>query len=98
MRWGRLGGLALALSNDPSSTRIWQRGSVGESRLGAALGRIARADEVVLRDRRVPGTRTNIDHVVVAPSGVYVVDAKCYTGRNESATSPVCFRRADRRL
>lgn len=32
----------------------------------------------MLHDRRIPGTRTNIDHLVVAPTGVFVVDAKRY--------------------
>ena len=34
----------------------------------------------LLHDRRVPGTRGNIDHLVVAPAGVFVVDAKRYEG------------------
>jgi len=34
----------------------------------------------VLHDRRVPGTRGNIDHIVIAPAGVFVVDAKAYEG------------------
>lgn len=34
----------------------------------------------VLHDRRVPGTRGNIDHLVVAPAGIFVVDAKRYDG------------------
>ncbi len=38
---------------------------------------------VVLHDRRIPGTRANIDHIVVGPTGVYVVDAKRYQGRPE---------------
>lgn len=38
---------------------------------------------VVLHDRRVPGTRGNIDHLVVASSGVWVVDAKNYAGKVE---------------
>lgn len=32
-------------------------------------------------DRRIPPTRANIDHIVIAPTGVYVIDAKNYTGR-----------------
>ncbi len=35
----------------------------------------------VLHDRRIPRTRTNIDHIVVGPSGVFVIDAKKYQGR-----------------
>jgi hypothetical protein len=38
---------------------------------------------VVLDDRKVPGTRVQIDHIVVAPSGVWVVDAHEYDGRVE---------------
>jgi Nuclease-related domain len=75
-RAGGLAGVVLALSEDPSSTRVWERGSVGERKLAAALGIIDRDDVIFLHDRRVPHTRGNIDHIVVAPSGVYVVDAK----------------------
>lgn len=35
----------------------------------------------VLNDRRIPGTRANIDHIVVAPSGVWVIDAKRYKSK-----------------
>src|SRR6266571_1114104 len=37
----------------------------------------------VLHDRRIPGSRANIDHIVVAPWGVFVIDAKNYKGRVE---------------
>jgi hypothetical protein len=36
-----------------------------------------------LHDRGIPGRRTNIDHLVVCPSGVLVIDAKHYQGRPE---------------
>jgi Nuclease-related domain len=29
----------------------------------------------------IPGTRSNIDHIWVAPTGVWVVDAKAYQGK-----------------
>jgi Nuclease-related domain len=38
---------------------------------------------VVLDDRKVPGTKVQIDHIVIAPSGVWVVDANEYDGRVE---------------
>jgi hypothetical protein len=37
----------------------------------------------VLNDRRVRGTRGNIDHIVIAPAGVFVVDAKNLKGMVE---------------
>ena len=79
-RWGRLAGLKLALSEDPQSTRAWQRGSIGETKLAKSLAKLRRDDVIVLHDRRVSGSRANIDHLVVCPSGVFVVDAKLYTG------------------
>src|SRR5699024_9308893 len=36
---------------------------------------------VVLHDRRIPGSRANIDHIVVTAGGVWVIDAKRYRGR-----------------
>jgi hypothetical protein len=38
---------------------------------------------VVLDDRKVPGTKNHIDHIVIAPSGVWVVDANEFNGRVE---------------
>lgn len=35
----------------------------------------------VLHDRRIPGTRANIDHLAVGPSGVWVIDAKRYKNK-----------------
>lgn len=35
----------------------------------------------MLHDRRIPGTRANIDHIAVAPSGVWVIDTKRYRGK-----------------
>jgi hypothetical protein len=36
---------------------------------------------IALHDRLIPGTRGNIDHIFVSPTGVWVVDAKAYKGR-----------------
>lgn len=37
---------------------------------------------IVLHDRRIPGTRANIDHIAVTRSGgVWAIDAKNYTGK-----------------
>ncbi len=36
---------------------------------------------LLLHDRRIPGSRANIDHIAVGPAGVFVIDAKRYQGR-----------------
>ena len=51
---------------------------VGRKTLAAALAQVPGIR--VLHDRRVPGTRGNLDHLVLAPAGVFVVDAKRYQG------------------
>ena len=77
----KLGGLILALSDDPQSTRAWDTGALGEERLGNRLNELASDSLRVLHDRRIPGSRANIDHIAVASTGVYVIDAKKYKGR-----------------
>jgi hypothetical protein len=51
----------------------------------------------LLHDRKVPGTRANIDHLAVAPSGVWVVDAKNLSGKVEQRNKGGWFT-PDRRL
>ena len=36
---------------------------------------------MVLHDRRIRGSRANIDHIAIAPSGVWVIDTKRYRGK-----------------
>lgn len=74
----RLGGVVLALTDDPQSTRAWATGARGEQKFAAALEGVD--DLRVLHDRRVPKSQANIDHIVIAPAGVFVVDAKNYRG------------------
>lgn len=74
----KAGRLLLAVFDDPQSTTAWSAGAVGEQRLGQSLAKAAGPALRVLHDRRIPGTRANIDHLVVCPTGVYVVDSKRY--------------------
>lgn len=82
-RYGKLGGVVLALSDDPHSTSAWAYGANGELALGKLLDPLREEGMAVLHDRRIPGSRANIDHIVVAPWGVFVIDAKNYKGRVE---------------
>ena len=79
----KLGALILALSEEPQSTRAWESGGLGEERVAKALEAMPEGRRV-LHDRRIPGTRANIDHIVVSPAGVWVVDAKRYRGQRPS--------------
>jgi Nuclease-related domain len=81
-----LGALVLALGDDPRSTRAWGTGAAGEERLARFLERTLPPSTIVLHDRRIPGSRANIDHIVVASSGVWVIDAKLYRGKVDRRT------------
>jgi hypothetical protein len=73
--------LILAVTEEPHSTTAWARGARGEELLGQSLNGLAASGVRVLHDRRIPRSRANTDHIAVAPSGVYVIDAKRYQGR-----------------
>ena len=77
----KLGGLILAVTDEPQSTAAWDTGAIGEERLGQKLNELASDSVRILHDRRIPGTRANIDHIAVTPTGVYVIDPKRYKGR-----------------
>jgi len=82
-RWGRFAGVVKFLSDDPQSTRAWAKGSDGERRLAESLTKRVGDRAVLLHDCKVPKTRSNIDHIVIAASGVWVIDAKTYKGMVE---------------
>src|SRR5829696_6936237 len=45
------------------------------------LAPLERHGWAVLHDLAIPGTQANIDHVVIGPGGVLVIDSKQYRGR-----------------
>ena len=75
-----LGRLAIAIAGPPTNGASYAKGALGEERLGGALDAWADQDAFVLHDRRRPRTAANIDHLVVAQGGVWVIDAKRYSG------------------
>jgi hypothetical protein len=59
----------------------WRRGAAGERRTARLLTPLERHGWVVLHDLAVPGSRANLDHLVIGPGGVFVIDSKRYRGR-----------------
>lgn len=74
----RIGGLILAISDEPQTTKAWDTGAKGEEMLAASLNKLFDQHVLVLHDRRIPKSKANIDHIAVTPTGVYVIDAKRY--------------------
>lgn len=77
-----LGRIRQGLFPEADKGAEWERGAVGEEKLAASLNPLVDAGTIsALHDRRVPRSSANIDHILVAANGVWVIDAKRYTGR-----------------
>jgi hypothetical protein len=71
-------GLRFRPSTDASA---WRRGAAGERRTARLLHPLERHGWTVLHDLALPGSRANLDHLVIGPGGVFVIDSKQYRGR-----------------
>lgn len=77
----KIGRFLLAISPEPQSTNAWARGAKGEVGIGDKLETLAaKYGFIVLHDRRIPGSKANIDHIAVTSHGIFVIDAKNYKG------------------
>jgi hypothetical protein len=56
----------------------WLRGAAGEEATAALLERLTVRRWVVRHDLSLPGSRANVDHLVIGPTGVWAVDSKAY--------------------
>ena len=82
-----VGGLAALVAGwglrfRPSPDAVaWQRGAAGERRTARLLSQLERHGWAVPHDLALPGSRANLDHLVIGPGGVFVIDSKQYRGR-----------------
>lgn len=94
-KWGRIAPVVRALTPEPQHIQAFRKGADGERRLAARLEKEIGDRAIVLHSRR---TRSgDIDHLAIAPSGIYVIDAKRYEGRVQVRDVGGWFR-TDRRL
>jgi hypothetical protein len=106
--WAGLAGLAAAalvgwrLRFRPSEqVRAWQRGAHGERRTARLLDRLTGDGYVVFHDLAIPGSPANVDHLVIGPSGVFVIDSKQWTGSVHQSSDGLAWHnhyRLDRTL
>jgi hypothetical protein len=75
-----MAGWALRFRPSPDAL-AWRRGAAGERRTARLLGELEQHGWAILHDLAVPGSRANIDHLVIGPGGVFVIDSKQYRGR-----------------
>jgi Nuclease-related domain len=82
-----LGGLVAVVAGwglrfRPSPNAVaWRRGAAGERHTARLLAPLERHGWAILHDLAVPGSRANLDHLVIGPGGVFVIDSKQYRGR-----------------
>lgn len=87
-RGGRMGSLALGgagaswfvawMVRPVPDPQRWLRGAAGEAATALILDRLPKRRYHVAHDRRVPGSGANVDHLVIGPGGVWVIDSKAY--------------------
>jgi hypothetical protein len=59
----------------------WRKGAIGEYLTDRFLFKNLAQKSIILNDRELPGTKANIDHIVVAPSGIWIIDSKYWEGK-----------------
>jgi hypothetical protein len=103
-----LAGLAVAalvgwrLRFRPSTqARAWRRGAAGERHTARLLDRLGRDGYVSFHDLALPNSPANLDHLVLGPSGVFVIDSKQWTGQVQQSSDGLIWHnhyRLDRTL
>jgi hypothetical protein len=77
-----IGGLLLALRGTPQHESAFHQGDLGEKAVAKYLEKhTASGPAIILHNRRMPGGRGDIDHLAIASTGVFVVDAKAIKGK-----------------
>jgi Nuclease-related domain len=81
-RHPHIGRALLPLTRPPAHETSWKLGHRGELTVARTLERrTANGPTIILHDRRMPRGRGNIDHLAIAPTGVYAIDAKAARGK-----------------
>jgi hypothetical protein len=78
-----VGGTSALRDAQGRNAHRWRKGAAGEYLMDQFLHRRLTHGELILTDRRLPGSRANVDFLVVASSGVWLIDAKKWSGKIE---------------
>jgi hypothetical protein len=81
--------------NAEKAAEQWQKGKAGEILVAELLDKLSPDGFFHLDDRRLPDSDANIDHVVVGPSGAFIIDTKNWSG--SLTTDDVTLRQNGRR-
>lgn len=73
-------GLSELLLDARQRINAWKKGAVGEEKTENWLRKLD-SRYAVIHDLAIAGCKANIDHVVIGPTGVFVIDSKRYRGK-----------------
>jgi len=73
-------GMLHRLLRTPADVHAWRRGALGEPRTAMLLRSLERRGYVLLHDLAIPASRANLDHLLVGPTGVWLLDSKNWRG------------------
>ncbi len=62
----------------------WTKGAAGEKKTAQLLIPLQRDGWTALHDRAVPGSRANVDHLLIGPAGVLMVDSKNWASKKSA--------------
>jgi hypothetical protein len=88
--------LAAYLARPRPDPGRWLRGAAGEVATAARLDRLPARRWTVRHDLPIPGSRANVDHLVIGSTGVWVIDTK--TTRAPARAGWRTVRVGDRKL
>lgn len=76
-----------AVIRDPGGAARWLAGANGEKVTALYLRPLILRGWVILHDRSIPGMRANIDHILIGPGGLFIVDSKMWRKTSLSLSS-----------
>lgn len=68
------------IENGKAEGSSWQNGLEGENMVAEYLNTLPQ-DYYVYQDVNLPGKGGNIDHIVIGPTGIFVIETKNYSGK-----------------
>lgn len=85
-----------AIAELPGDAMSWAAGAKGEALTARAIERLKSEGFVILDDRRLPTTATDIDHLVIGPTGIATVRTDSAQGGSRADDGHVAVRRDTR--
>lgn len=67
----------------PFESLVWAKGIDGEKAAAEYLAPLEAEGFIILNNRRIPGAKGDIDHLVVGPTGVFPIETKNWGGKLE---------------